>query len=371
MTKPFIDFYNSIGFAPTSQQSGLRVEHKQNRDNLYRKLGIHASTWANASVLEVGPGSGENSIDLIARGIRSLSLVDAVPAVLEKIKNRVPEEKKVNISYQLLDLSESIIDDNFEIVVCEGVIPLQLDPKSFVRNVSNSVKYSGLLLITTADSVSSLSEVLRRYIAHKLLAIDTPNLNNITDFFAEDFAALPRMTRNPKDWVLDSILNPWVGDFFSTQDAIQALLYNGFQPVSQTPNIAEDLGWYKEESSNTKVAQDWENRYLCNVHKLIDTRSVNLPSASLESNQILIMECANIFSSMKEFVSNKSLVHEDKILAGIEMILSKCPQLSFETQSSLRSILLWANSLRNEDLREFRAFWGRGQQHILFERTQA
>ena len=369
MTKPFIDFYNSIGFAPTSQQSGLRVEHKQNRDNLYRKLGIHASTWVNASVLEVGPGSGENSIDLIARGIRSLSLVDAVPAVLEKIKNRVPEETKVK--YQLLDLSDSIIDDNFEIVVCEGVIPLQLDPKSFVRNVSKSVKYSGLLLITTADSVSSLSEVLRRYIAHKNLAIDTPNLNNIVDFFAEDFAALPRMTRNPKDWVLDSILNPWVGNFFSTHDATQALLYNGFQPVSQTPSIAEDLGWYKEESSNTKVAQDWENRYLRNVHKLIDTRNVNLSSASPESNHILIMECSNIYVSMKDFVSNKSLVHEDKILAGIEMILSKCPQLSFETQSSLRSVLLWANSFRNEDLREFRAFWGRGQQHILFERTQA
>jgi 2-polyprenyl-3-methyl-5-hydroxy-6-metoxy-1,4-benzoquinol methylase len=369
MTKPFIDFYNSIGFAPTSQQSGLRVEHKQNRDNLYRKLGIHASTWVNASVLEVGPGSGENSIDLIARGIRSLLLVDAVPAVLDKIKDRVPEDAKVK--YQLLDLQETKIDGNFEIVVCEGVIPFQLDPKSFVRNISNSVKHGGLLLITTADAVSSLSEVLRRYIAHKLIAIDTPNLDNIVIFFAEDFAALPRMTRNPKDWVLDSILNPWVGSFFSIHDATQALLYNGFQPVSQTPSISEDLGWYKEESSNTKVAQDWENRYFSNVHKLIDTRNVNLSSASPESNQILITECSNIFASMKEFISNKSLTHEDKILAGIEKILSKCPQLSFETHSSLHAILLWANSLRNEDLREFRPFWGRGQQHILFERTQA
>ena len=369
MTKPFIDFYNSIGFAPTSQQSGLRVEHKQNRDNLYRKLGIHASTWANASVLEVGPGSGENSIDLITRGIRSLSLVDAVPAVLDQIRKRVSEE--ANVHYQLLDLSNSTIDETFEIVICEGVIPLQLEPKHFVTNVSHSVKQGGLLLITTADEVSTLSEVLRRYIAHKLMGINGLDIDEITYFLKEDFAALPRMTRNPKDWVLDSILNPWVGELFSIRDAAQALLTNGFQPVSQTPSIAEDLGWYKEESSNIKVAQDWENRYFRNVHKLIDTRNVNLSSASPESNQILIMECSNIFASMKEFISNKSLAHEDKILAGIEMILSKCPQLSFETQSSLHAILLWANSLRNEDLREFRPFWGRGQQHILFERTQA
>jgi hypothetical protein len=202
------------------------------------------------------------------------------------------------------------------------------------------------------------------------MAIDASNINQIVAFFEEDFAALPRMTRNPKDWVLDSVLNPWVGEFFSIRDATQTLFSNGFQPVSHTPCIADDLGWYKEESSNNKVAQDWEDRYLRNVHKLIDTRNVDSNSTSQESNQVLIMKCSNIFASMKEYVSNKSLVHEAKILAGIETILSRCPQLSLETQSSLQSFLLWANSLRNDDLKEFRGFWGRGQQHILFERTE-
>jgi 2-polyprenyl-3-methyl-5-hydroxy-6-metoxy-1,4-benzoquinol methylase len=369
MTKPFIDFYNSIGFAPTSQQSDLRAEHKKNRDNLYRKLGLHTSTWTNASVLEVGPGSGENSIDLITRGIGSLSLVDAVPAVLDQIKNRVPEEVKV--SYQLLDLSDNVIEGFFEIVICEGVIPLQHKPKRFVANVSKSVQYGGLMLITTADAVSLLSEVLRRFIAHKLLVIEVANLDEITNFFKEDFAALPSMTRNPKDWVLDSVLNPWVGDLFSIHDATQELLCHGFQPVAQTPRIADDLAWYKEESSNTKVARAWEDKYLRNVHKLIDTRSMDLNSTSPEYNQILVTECSNIYSATKELISNKSEAHEGIILKSIENILSKCPQLSLETQGSLRSILMWAISHQDQDLNEFRGFWGRGQQHILFERTRA
>lgn len=29
MTKPFIDFYNSIGFAPTGQEPALKIEHKK------------------------------------------------------------------------------------------------------------------------------------------------------------------------------------------------------------------------------------------------------------------------------------------------------------------------------------------------------
>lgn len=368
MTKPFVDFYNSIGFAPTSQQVHLKFEHTQNRSNLYRKLGIHAATWSNATVCEVGPGSGENTIDLAKRGIQSLTIVDAVPAVLDQIKIKLSGETKVQ--YQLLDLSDSIIPNSFEVLICEGVIPFQLNPKRFAANVSKSVTQGGLLLLTTADEVSSLSEVIRRYIAHKAMSVHLSNLNEIADFFKEDFLSLPRMTRSPRDWVLDSILNPWVGELFSISDSIQTLLDNGYQPISQTPSISDNLSWYKEDNTNTKAARIWEEGYLRNLHKLIDSRILNLDSARPEDNLILKMECLKVYSAMKEFVLDNSRTNEDKILSSIDTILSKCSQLSVETQKSLRSVLAWASSLRQQDLKEFREFWGRGQQHILFERTE-
>jgi hypothetical protein len=70
-----------------------------------------------------------------------------------------------------------------EIVICEGVIPLQIDPKRFASNVSHSARHGGLFLLTTADEVSSLSEVLRRFIAHKLMTVNVSKLNEIVDFF--------------------------------------------------------------------------------------------------------------------------------------------------------------------------------------------
>ncbi len=86
MTKPFLDFYTQIGFASTGQKAGASVIHSENRTNLYRKLSLHPQILKGARVLEIGPGSGENSVDLLKRGISSLKLVDGVPEVINSLK---------------------------------------------------------------------------------------------------------------------------------------------------------------------------------------------------------------------------------------------------------------------------------------------
>ena len=101
MKKPFIDFYTQIGFAPTGQLFGNQDKHRENRSNLYRKLGLHPKVLEGSTVLEIGPGSGENSIDLLARGIKSLKLVDGVPAVLESLQSRISGHTPV--TYELYD----------------------------------------------------------------------------------------------------------------------------------------------------------------------------------------------------------------------------------------------------------------------------
>ena len=71
MKRPFIDFYTEIGFAPTGQQTGISQKHKNNRSNLYRKLGLRSQIFKGANVLEIGAGSGENAIDILNRGVTS------------------------------------------------------------------------------------------------------------------------------------------------------------------------------------------------------------------------------------------------------------------------------------------------------------
>ena len=90
--KPFIDFYTAIRFAPTEQMSGINLKHKNNRSNLYRKLGLRSSLFKNAKVLEIGAGSGENAIDILTRGISSLTIFDGAQVVLDNLKANIKSD---------------------------------------------------------------------------------------------------------------------------------------------------------------------------------------------------------------------------------------------------------------------------------------
>ena len=132
MKRPFIDFYTEIGFAPTGQQIGISQKHRNNWSNLYRKLGLPRQVFKGANVLEIGAGSGENAVDILNRGISSLTISDDAQVVLNNLKSVLKNDTR--IQYELRDSQElSPNNDVFDIVICEGVIPLQIDPTVFSK----------------------------------------------------------------------------------------------------------------------------------------------------------------------------------------------------------------------------------------------
>ena len=367
MQKPFIDFYTEIGFAPTGQQDGQDQKHHKNRTNLYRKLGLHPGLFKGASVLEIGPGSGENTIDLLNRGIRSLKLVDGVPAVLESLKARV--KTQIPITYELYDASMSPPSlEVFDIVICEGVIPLQLDPIVFFQNVSKSVAPGGIILITTMDGISGLSEILRRISAKLLFQSDGFNTQSLASFFQEDFQALPNMTRKPSNWVLDSIQNPWIGRMFSIQDALKACLED-FRPISMTPNLHLDVEWYKTTNSNTSEVSKWVNSYQQNCHRLLDFRVTEESPVAASLNHRLSELCSRIFLEMQGLYSGELQDAKTLLVESLNCTIKECEQLSYTTKISLISYSEFLMSGDARTLKDFRPFWGRGQQYMCFQRS--
>ena len=69
-------------------------------------------------------------------------------------------------------------------------------------------------------------------------------IKNIVDIFRKYFKELEGMTRTAENWVLDSVINPWISKMFSISDALQAAPEN-FKPISMTPNLHLDKEWYK------------------------------------------------------------------------------------------------------------------------------
>ena len=369
MKKPFIDFYTEIGFAPTQQQLGTGSTHQLNRTNLYRKLGLHPRVFEDANVLEIGPGSGENSIDLLNRGISSLKLSDAVPSVLQSLSQKISTQ--IPISYEIHDASMPYLNhDTFEIVICEGVIPLQMDPVTFFLNICSRVKPGGILLVTTFDSISGLAEVLRRVIANPILRRTRERgqstIEELTRLFQKDFESLDGMTRSRDNWILDSILNPWIGSTFSIEDAINASPKD-FRPISMTPNVHLDQQWYKNSFSNQVEKDSWVNSYQLNSHHLLDVRIESKIPAEIRLNTRLKQICNNIFLEMQHLIADGQQENNNLEKLVVE-IIADCPQVDTLTKNSLRSFMESFKTNDSSNLQDFRSFWGRGQQYLCFEK---
>lgn len=368
MKKPFLDFYSSIGFAPTGQKVGTSVIHQQNRTNLYRKLGLHPQILKGARVLEIGPGSGENSVDLLKRGISALKLIDGVPEVLNSLKTSV--SGKIPVTFEVCDASIPFSStETFEIVICEGVIPLQLNPIDFFRNISKMVTPGGFIMITTMDGISTLSEILRRVSSHLLFQIDKSSTETLAQFFKDDFLSLGNMSRKPSNWVLDSIVNPWIGKMFSIEDALTAVAKD-FRPISMTPNLHLDFDWYKTINNNESEIGKWITSYRKSCHHLIDYRVNSGCVSNVELNHRLDQLCSRIFLEMQALVSGNLQGARNHISESLKSITEECSQLDIITKESLGSYIEFLNADDPNLLMKFRPFWGRGQQYMLFQRDQ-
>jgi 2-polyprenyl-3-methyl-5-hydroxy-6-metoxy-1,4-benzoquinol methylase len=367
MKRPFIDFYTEIGFAPTGQQVGISQKHRVNRTNLYRKLGLHSQIFRNANVLEIGPGSGENAMDLLNRGISSLTISDGAQVVLDKLKLAL--KSHIPIQYELCDSQRfSSSKDVFDIVVCEGVIPLQMDPTVFFQNICQRVAPGGIILVTTMDSISSLSEVLRRIISFTITTKGVLETKTIEDFFRKDFEQLEGMTRTAENWVLDSILNPWIGKMFSISDAILAAPKD-FRPISMTPNLHLDQDWYKNPNDNSTERRAWVKSYLENCHRLINFQDKSTVSVAVEQNNRLVEICDLVFLEMQRKTDQGTINNQKLIINLVNRIVHEFVHIDTLTKNSLKSFVKFMETEIPSSLDDFRTFWGRGQQYLCFENT--
>ena len=365
MKRPFIDFYTEIGFAPTGQQTGISQKHKKNRSNLYRKLGLRSSIFKNANVLEIGAGSGENAIDILNRGVTSLTISDGAQVVLDKLKSVIKNETP--IQFELRDSQiPSATNDVFDIVICEGVIPLQINPVVFFQNACKRLAPGGVILITTMDSISSLSEVLRRIISLTIKAQGIVEVKNIANFFQKDFEALEGMTRTAENWVLDSILNPWIGKMFSIEDALLAAPEN-FRPISMTPNLHLDQEWYKSPQNNSTEKNEWIRSYQENCHQLINFHNKSRVSAVESQNFLLLEICDLVFLEMQRMTQQGFSDNEKLLISLIEKIVNEFSYIDVSTKNALKSFVNFVETRDFSSSADFQTFWGRGQQYLCFE----
>ena len=103
--KSFIDYYNENQLIPVKQDLKSKAEHFSKRDFLYSSVGLSRLALKNASILEFGPGTGQNAINWLNYNPSSITLVDGADAAIEEVKNFSEVDVPCNIDLSVIKVN--------------------------------------------------------------------------------------------------------------------------------------------------------------------------------------------------------------------------------------------------------------------------
>ncbi len=242
MNKRYIDFYEDNQIIPVRQDLNDLQRHYRRRDALYRQLGILPQWFKNKSILEFGPGTGDNAVHISSKQPAQYVLVDANKYSIQSINEKVSKGQIDSQSTEVVhsDMLAFNDDRQFDVVLCEGMLDAQDNSAKYLSHAASFVDNEGVLVITTSDYISMLGDVCRR-ILKPLFVEHFPDsqqlLKKLVEFLEPDFAAMPFMSKLPEDWVLDSVFHPWELDvFFPFPDAVKTIS-SEFDVHGASPNF--------------------------------------------------------------------------------------------------------------------------------------
>jgi len=373
--RPFVDFYAQNQISPVTQDISDLQKHFSRRDFLYRYLGLSPLSFEGKRIIEFGPGSGHNALYIVSRKPARYVLVDGNPTAKEHCASLFAQymQGQWKMEFVLSDIVDFVTNERFDIVLCEGVIPLQKNPADFARHIAHFVKPGGVLVLTTIDYVSCLPELLRRLICACVIprngSIQT-QLDLIRPIMKAHFETLEGRSRPIDDWILDNIINPWRDNLFSMADAISTL-DTEFDLYGASPHIFTDWRWYKKitigkQQLNQRAIEAFSRLRL----SFLDHRfpQVNSDPALAAKVSDLSEEIFRLMTRIEE--GDTALIEEaaNKVEAIILLIRELLPV----TATALREVVSFLKSPNTlnpmECFPEFKACFGQAQQYLSFVR---
>ena len=387
MTEPttapsLVEFYRQHGISPVGQDISNLEIHFTRRAALYRHLGLLPGVFRARSVIEVGPGSGYNSLFTATLGASRYVLLEGNPrgvADIEKLFGQYGLRDRIEIVSALVQDYDA--PDRFDFVICEGMLALAgvPDPAALLQSVVRLVAPGGVLVITTIDAMSDFAETLRRLFAHLLLdpaAQLTEQAAALTPVFSPHLATIAGMSRPHGDWVIDNLLNPAsIGPYLSIPDAV-AGVGDGFAVFGSSPHFLTDWRWYKTiVPGQTRYNEIAVDQYWQNAHNLLDHRRL-FPARVADDNRRCYAHCKSIRGLVRQFETTRDL----KLIAGIREELRALAADAATFSADIAAALSDAESLlarspvdagRVAASAGFGSWFGRGQQYLSFTRQES
>jgi SAM-dependent methyltransferase len=384
MTEPgasLVEFYRRHGISPVRQDISDLEAHFTRRAGLYRQLGLLPSFLRGRTVLEIGPGSGFNSLYTATLEPSRYVLVEGNPTGVADIQTLFGDfpslRERIEIVPRLVEDYEA--EERFDYVFCEGMISLSgvADPVGLLRAVARFTAPGGVLVITCVDAISHFAEMLRHLLGQLLVDPSEPldaQTTRLTPVFRPHLSTLAGMSRPHEDWVIDNLLSPAsIAPFLSIPTAIAAL-EGEFEFFGASPHYSTDWRWYKSLTpSATEYSRRGLEQYWQNAHNLLDYRRL-FPPRDAAANQQLHVMCLATRDLIRQYKTTRDV-------AAVEAIRDQLAEVEHSIRAfsdDIADAVHEAGALLSRDppdgdavaaSRSFGPWFGRGQQYVSFSRA--
>ncbi len=376
MKRAFVDYYRERDISPVRQDIADRARHFGRRASLYRFLGLPPFALAGATVLEFGPGSGDNALYTASLAPARYVLVDGNPRGVADTRARLAASALPPECWSVVEryVEEFASDERFDVVLAEGLIPFQHDPHAFAARIATFVRPGGVLVLTCADAASAIGEIGRRLLANRIAPPALPyaeRVHRLVPVFAPHLATLAGMSRSVEDWIDDNIAHPLAGRLFSIADAIDALDASGFTIYGSSPHFLTDWRWYKTVYGDAaRFNERAREQYHRNVLNLLDYRVTIEPHDAALGVEVLDA-CGALYAVMQAVDAGDAGVvpHAiERVRRISSLVAARSPQTA-TSLDALAAALAWDDPAA-ADAGAFRSHFGRGQQYVSFIRGE-
>lgn len=249
-SKGHLSYYKEHGISPVKYRSDDRAEHFERRDSLYRSLGLPPLAFKGVDVLEVAPGSGQNSLYVACCGPAHFDLVEPNPAGradIEAAYASIDVAHTVPVLHHLM-LQEFEPARTFDIVLCENWLGALPEEVSLIRKLVTLVAPGGALVLTVVPLAGFFPNVMRKLIALRLME-PAQSFEARTELmltaFGPHLATIRAMTRSHRDWVHDCMINPHYLHVALPLPTVLEAIGAQMEVLATYPRMSVDWRWFK------------------------------------------------------------------------------------------------------------------------------
>jgi 2-polyprenyl-3-methyl-5-hydroxy-6-metoxy-1,4-benzoquinol methylase len=360
--------------------------HLDRRRSLHRQLGLPPRLFRSARVLEVAPGSGQNSLHIAGLGPRELILVEPNPIAQRDIRALYASTAWSHLPVRLVEttLQDFHSGQPFDVVLCENWLGHSPAERSLLCKLADLTADEGLLVVTAIAPVGILPNVLRKALTCR---IDRPGAGFaertalLSAAFASHLETLPAMTRTCTDWVQDNVMNPAYFGILLTVPMILEDLGDDFEVFGSSPRFATDWRWFKSLwGPHRQFNRHFLAEYHSALHNFLDHRRPPAPR-DVDRNRLLEAAAWDLIEAVAAL--ERAVYHGRGPVSGrlsavtelLAVVRENVRDLSADVQTALdefHDLFRQGRSTPEQvaRMRSFRALFGRETLYLALEKRR-